>query len=333
MISVGITGTGKYLPEKVVTNEDIVNMGLDTSTEWIEERTGIKERRVAEENISSSDMAFEAAEDALKDAGLDSEDIDLLIVSTTTPDYQVFPSTACLLQDRLGLRNVGAFDLSAACTGFSYALTTGAQFVKSGDMKNVLVVSVDCLSRFVDWTDRSICILFGDGAGAVVLSEVDKDYGILLSELYSQGDAADLLMVPAGGSRRMMSMDILEQKENLVRMDGRAVFKMAVNSFVPSVLNAVKKAGLSLDDINYFVPHQANLRIIDLAAQKLKLDKNKVLINIQKYGNTSSASIPIIMAEAKREGLFKDGDIIVMAGFGAGFTWAVNILRWGGINV
>ncbi|MCP4050771.1 MAG: ketoacyl-ACP synthase III [bacterium] len=332
-MSVGITGTGKYLPEKVVTNEDIVNMGLDTSTEWIEERTGIKERRVAEENISSSDMAFEAAEDALKDAGLDSEDIDLLIVSTTTPDYQVFPSTACLLQDRLGLRNVGAFDLSAACTGFSYALTTGAQFVKSGDMKNVLVVSVDCLSRFVDWTDRSICILFGDGAGAVVLSEVDKDYGILLSELYSQGDAADLLMVPAGGSRRMMSMDILEQKENLVRMDGRAVFKMAVNSFVPSVLNAVKKAGLSLDDINYFVPHQANLRIIDLAAQKLKLDKNKVLINIQKYGNTSSASIPIIMAEAKREGLFKDGDIIVMAGFGAGFTWAVNILRWGGINV
>jgi 3-oxoacyl-[acyl-carrier-protein] synthase III len=332
MKSVGIIGIGKYLPEKIMKNEDFVKKGLDTSDKWIVERTGIKERRIIADGMASSDMAVEASKAAIENAGIKPEDIDLIIVATSTSDYQVFPSTACIVQDKLGLRNIGAFDLSAACTGFNYALTTGSQYVKTGYAKNVLVVCSDCLSRFMDWEDRSVCILFGDGAGAVVLSEVQEGYGILTSALFSDGSVSDILKVEAGGSKTPFSQDVLDKKNQFISMDGKAVFKIAVNKIVPTILNELKKAGLKPEDIDVFIPHQANLRIMNYAREKLGLKTEQLIINIDKYGNTSAASIPLALSDAFEENKIKEGDIIVTAGFGAGFTWGVNIIRWGGKN-
>ncbi|MFA5878629.1 MAG: beta-ketoacyl-ACP synthase III [Candidatus Margulisiibacteriota bacterium] len=331
MKSAGIIGLGKYLPKKVVTNNDLVLMGLDTTDEWIKDRSGIEERRISDASESSSDLAYEAGKNAIADAGLKPEDIDLLIVATTTPDYQVFPSTAAILQARLGLRQVGAFDLSAACTGFSYALTTATQFVKTGFAKNVLVIGVDTLSKYVNWQDRSICILFGDGAGAAVVSEVKYDYGVLSSNLYADGKHAETLIVRAGGSRTPISEELLRQQQNYIYMNGKAVFKLAVNCVVPSILDALEKTNLTPSDLDFFVPHQANIRIIEAARERLGLKPEQVYVNLQKYGNTSSASIPIALTEAKEEKLLKDGQILALSGFGAGFTWATNIIRWGGL--
>ena len=309
MKPVGILGVGRFLPPTILTNQDIVNKGLDTSDEWILERTGIRERRVAGK-ITSSDMAYEAAKDALSDAGLTAHDIDLIIVATTTPDYPQFPSTACLVQKRLGMRNVGAFDLSAACSGFNFALTTGVQYVRSGAAKRVLVVASDCLTNYVDWTDRSICILFGDAAGAVVLGEVENGYGELASSMYSDGGHAD----------------ILKNNGPFIYMDGRAVFKVANHAIIPSVQETLEKAKLSVSDLNYFISHQANIRIIRYSQEKLGLSDAQVLTNIETCGNTSAASIPLVMAENKQR--FKKGDTLALVGFGAGFTWGVTILRW-----
>ena len=328
MKSAGIIGLGKYLPEKVMTNNDFVALGLDTSDEWIKDRSGIEERRITKLEESSSDLAFEAGKNAIKDAGLKPEDIDLLIVATTTPDYPVFPSTAAILQNRLGLRQIGAFDLSAACTGFSYALTTATQFVATGFAKHVLVIGVDTLSKYVDWQDRSVCILFGDGAGAVVVSEVPKNYGMLASSMFSDGKHAETLIVRGGGSRTPISETVLRENQNYIYMNGKSVFKLAVNYVVPSIVDALKKANLEPKDLDFFVPHQANIRIIEAARERLGLKPEQVYVNLQKYGNTSSASIPIALTEAQEKGLLKNGQVLALSGFGAGFTWGANILRW-----
>lgn len=311
MRSVGITATGHYIPPKTLTNLDLVAMGLETSHDWIIERTGIHERHVAE-GESSADMGCKAAQSALLNSGLKPEDIDLIIVATSTPEYASFPSNACLIQKRLGLGHIPAFDISAACTGFSYALTTAAQYIATGMSKHALVVATDKLSQILDWTDRSTCILFGDGAGAVVLSEVSEGYGILSSVLHADGGQASILFV----------------EDDHVKMNGKAVFKTAIDFLVPGVLEALEKAHLKIEDIDLFIPHQANLRIIAHAQEKLGLKPEQVLVHIQKYGNMSAASIPIVLSEAVAEGRLKKGQIVVMAGFGAGFTWGVSVLRW-----
>lgn len=327
--SVGILGLGKYLPPRIVNNADIVAMGIDTSDEWIVDRTGIRERRIVDESMATSDMAVIAAQQAMERAQVDSKEIDLVIVATTSPDYLGFPSTACLVQDRLGLRNVGAFDLSAACSGFVYAMTTGAQFVETGHCKKVLVIGADCLSKWVDWTDRSSCILFGDGAGAAILGEVQPGRGIMTSILNSDGSEASILMIKEGGTRSMGSLKTLDTPANHIYMDGRSVFKVAVNTVVTALLEGLNKVGLTPQDIDLLVPHQANSRIIDYVRSKLGLSPEKVFSNIERYGNTSAASIPIALEEAVSEGRLVPGQIVATIGFGAGFTWATSILRWG----
>ncbi|MFC1770286.1 beta-ketoacyl-ACP synthase III [Candidatus Margulisiibacteriota bacterium] len=332
MKSIGIIGCGKSVPPKIVTNNDFVKLGLDTSDDWITDRTGIKERRIAGNDTASSDLGFEAAKAALENAGLKPEDIDLIIVATTSPDYQVFPSTACILQNKLGLRNVGAFDVSAACTGFNYALTTAAQYIISGYAKNVLVIGVDCLSKYLNWKDRSTCVLFGDGAGAVILSDVKSGYGLMASKLYADGSAEDILKVRAGGSRNPVSKERLDKNEQYIYMDGKAVFKVAISKVLKAIKDILKEADLESGDIDHFIMHQANLRIIEYVREKLELRPEQLVINLNKYGNTSAASIPIALTEALAEGRVKDGDKLLFVGFGAGFTWGVNILRWGGRN-
>lgn len=326
-LGVSIKGTGFFVPPKIVTNEDFIKMGLETSNEWIVERTGIKTRHICEADMSSGDMGFHAAEQAIKNSGVSPDAIELVIVATSTPDHPLFPSNACIIQNRLGLKNCASFDVSAACSGFSYALTTAQQYIKAGTIKTALVVATDCLSKYLDWQDRSICVLFGDGAGAVVLTQ-DNQNGILYSKLYSDGSQAEILMVKGGGSRNPMSKEILEAKENLISMNGRAVFKVAVDRIVPAVELALEKSGLTVESLDWFIPHQANLRIIHYVADKLGLPHEKIWVNLDRYGNTSAASIPIGIAEAAQTGALKPGQTILTVGFGAGFTWGVNVFRW-----
>jgi 3-oxoacyl-[acyl-carrier-protein] synthase-3 len=312
---VGISGLGMYVPPKIITNHDFVMMGLDTSDEWIVSRTGIRERRVVEGDVSTSDLAFLAAQDAMRDSGVDPSHIDGIIVATSTPDHALFPSTACLIQDRLKLPvTTAAFDMSAACTGFNYALSTAFRFVASGAMRHVLVISADVLSRHLDWTDRGTCILFGDGAGAVMVSQVPNGYGEISSRLYSDGSYADILGVKKG--------------EACISMEGRAVFKVAVNTIVPAVGDILSEAGFSGDDLDVLVMHQANQRILEAARERLGISQDKVMMTLDRYGNTSSSSIPIALCEARKQGKLKSGDLVLLAGFGAGFTWGVNLLRW-----
>lgn len=327
MINVGIIGWGAYLPPKVLTNHDFVSMGLDTSDDWVFSRTGISERRVAEKGVATSDLAYAAAVSAIKSSGKTVSDIDAIIVATSTPDYTAFPSTACVLQKKLGLSSGFCFDIAAACTGFNYAFTTGVQYIQNKFCKTILVVAADCLSRLLNWEDRGTCVLFGDGAGAVVLSEVSEGYGILASSLHSNGEYADLLKVPSGGSLNPMTLDALNLKENTIVMDGKSVFKLAVHVLVESVQDTLVKAHLSTRDINYFIPHQANSRIIEYACEKLNLPAERSLLTLNKYGNTSAASIPITLSENAHR--FKKGDIIVFSGFGSGFTWGTSVIRWG----
>ena len=325
--AVAIKGAGFFVPPKIMTNDDFVKMGLDTSNEWIVERTGIRERRICGPDISSADMGTFAAKQALDNSGVPYSDIELVIVATSTPDHPLFPSNACIIQNRLGLKNAASFDVSAACSGFSYAITTAQQYVSAGMAKSALVVATDCLSKYLDWQDRSICVLFGDGAGAVVLTKSEKP-GILYSKLYSDGSQAEILMVKSGGSRRPMSPEILAAKENLIVMNGKAVFKVAVDRIVPAVELALEKTGLTPDTLDWFIPHQANLRIIHYVADKLGLPHHKIGVNLDRYGNTSAASIPIGIAEAAQSGALKPGQTILTVGFGAGFTWGVNVFRW-----
>ncbi len=325
-MDVGILGTGSYLPEKIVTNLDLTKI-VDTSDEWIVSRTGIKERRISTSEQASSDLAYEAAIAALENANISACQLDLIIVSTITPDH-LMPSTASLLQNRLGAKKAAAFDLTAACTGFLYGIATGAQFVKSGLYKYILVIGVDTLSKITDWSDRNTCILFGDGAGAAILGQVEDGYGFLSFDLGSDGSGGDLLIQRAGGSRLSTSKDTLENKLHLMQMNGPEVFKFAVRIMEQSSNNVIEKAGLSKKDINYLIPHQANIRIINYARDKLHLSDDKVIINVDKYGNTSSASIPIALDEANRSNLFHKGDNILLVGFGGGLTWGATLIKW-----
>jgi 3-oxoacyl-[acyl-carrier-protein] synthase-3 len=324
--SVGIIGIGSYVPEKEVTNKDLEKT-VNTSDEWIVDRTGIKARRIAADDQATSDMAAVAAQKALSDAGVTAAEIDLIIVATATPDM-AFPSTACLVQDKIQATNAAAFDLAAGCSGFVYALVVGSQFVQTGLYKKVLVVGAETLSRILDWTDRNTCVLFGDGAGAAVLSEVPEGYGLLGSDLGANGGGGELLKLPAGGSRLPASRSTIDLKQHYVFMNGSEVFKFAIKAMGSTALKALEKAGLTRDDVDVLVPHQANMRIIQAAAKRLKMPMEKVIINLDKYGNTSAASIPIAIDEASHSGKIKKGDVVVLVGFGAGLTWASAVIKW-----
>jgi 3-oxoacyl-[acyl-carrier-protein] synthase III len=309
-MNAGIIGIGRYLPEKVLTNADLEKM-VDTSDEWIRTRTGIEQRRVAGEHINTSDMAFEAAKKAIADADISAEDLDLILVATVTPD-RPFPSVACQLQDRLGAKKAAAMDISAACAGFMYGMITGKQFIDNGVYKNILVIGVEKLSRITDWDDRNTAVLFGDAAGAAVLGPVPDGKGILAFELGADGSGAKHLY----------------QEENIV-MNGREVFKFAVRQMGESSVNVIEKAGLKKEDVDFLIPHQANIRIMEAARQRLDLPIEKMSKTVNKYGNTSAASIPVSLVEDVEDGRIKDNDVVVMVGFGGGLTWGAIVMRWG----
>lgn len=323
---VGIIGTGKYVPERILTNKELEAM-VETNDEWIVTRTGIKERRLAAVEEATSDLALHASREAIAAAGLTAEDIDLIIVATITPDM-FFPSTACLLQDKLGAKKAAAFDLSAACSGFIYGLATGSSMIASGLYKNVLVVGAETLSRITDYTDRNTCILFGDGAGAVVLGEVEEGRGFQSFELGADGSGGELLKVHGGGSRVPASEESIQNKQHYIHMAGNDVFKFAVRIMGSVAEEALLKAGIAKEEVDLLVPHQANIRIIQSALNRLNLSEEKAMVNLDKYGNMSSASIPVALAEAVEQGRVKEGDRIVLVGFGGGLTWGASVLVW-----
>jgi 3-oxoacyl-[acyl-carrier-protein] synthase-3 len=321
-----ITGWGMYVPERVLTNHDLEQM-VDTNDEWIVSRTGIRERRITGPGETTSTMSVEAAQQALARAGVTPEELDLIIVATSSPDYFT-PPVSSMIQDQLGAKKVAAFTLVAGCTGFVYALVTANQFIATGMYDKILVIGVENLSMAVDWTDRDTCVLFGDGAGAVVVEPSHQPTGILSSELGSDGKDWDALLFPAGGAARPFSEQTLINKEQYLRMDGRRVFKFATRAMTDSTLRVVRESGISWDDIKLLIPHQANARIIDLAVRRLKIDPAKVMINLDRYGNTSAASIPLALCEAIDQGRLKSGDHAVMVGFGSGLTWAAAVVHW-----
>ncbi len=324
---VRIAGTGASLPSKVLTNRDLEAM-IDTSDDWILERTGIRERRIASPGETTSLFATRAAEAALERAGVLPKDIDTIIVATITPDH-VFPSTACHVQQGLGASRASAFDLSAACTGFLYALDVGWRMVASGGYRHVLVIGAECLSAITDYQDRATCILFGDGAGAVVLSPAgpEEPGEILWTRLAAAGND-EVMVVPGGGSAVPASHDSVERRLHFMRIDGKRVFKFAVSTYRDLVAQALAENGLTTADLKLLIPHQVNLRIIEAAQKKLDVPPEKVYVNIDRYGNTSAASVPIALAEADREGRLEAGDVFMMVGFGAGLTWGAAMIRW-----
>lgn len=326
LIKAGIAGLGTYVPEQIVTNADLEKI-VDTTDEWIIARSGIRERRIAPPEMAASDFAVVAAQEAIADAGITAAEIDLVIVATNTPDM-LFPATACLVQDRIGAKNAGAFDLAAGCTGFMYAYIVGSQFIATGAYRNVLVIGSENLSKIINWKDRKTCVLFGDGAGAVVLRQADPGSGILSYKLWSDGSGGPLLRQPAGGSRLPASHDTVDNNLHYLHMKGRDIFKFAVRATGKAAKEVLAAAGLEKSDIDYFIPHQANVRIIEAAAKRLGLPREKVLINVDRYGNTSTASIPIALAEAVHSGKIRKGDHLLMVGFGAGLTWAAAVVKW-----
>jgi 3-oxoacyl-[acyl-carrier-protein] synthase III len=322
---VSITGLGTYVPERVVTNDDLAKL-VDTSDEWILTRTGIRERRFAGPDEALSDLSRPAARAALEQAGLDGRDIDLLIVATVTGDMQ-FPSTAAILADQLGAADAGAYDLAAGCTGFMYGIAQAYGMVESGLTGRALVVGADVLSKLMNFADRSTCVLFGDGAGAVVIERVRED-GFLGFELGADGAGGKDLHLPAGGSRMPTTAETVASGAHHVQMNGREVFKFATRILVSSARNVLAQCDLSLEDVDVYVPHQANVRIIDHAVGKLGIPKEKVIVNVDRYGNTSSASIPLALADAVASGRMKTGDTVLMTGMGAGLTWGSAVMRW-----
>ncbi len=315
-IAAGIIGLGHYAPAKVLTNLDLEKM-IETSDQWIRERTGIAQRHIVAEGETTADIAFEAAKNALQDAGIDASAIDLIIVATCTPDFQC-PATAALVQDKIGAK-CAAFDLEAACSGFVYGLVVAAQFIATGAMKNVLVIGAETMSRVVDWSDRNTAVLFGDGAGAAVVSAVPAEYGLQGFDLGANG---------AGGPLLKCGVRPGENESGKVVQNGREVYKFAVHAMGESAHRALEKCGLSGEDVDLLVPHQANIRIIESAAKRLAMPMEKVFLNLQNYGNTSAASIPLALSEAKQKGRLKRGDTVVVVGFGAGLTWASGVLKW-----
>ena len=324
---VRVSGWGKYLPERVMMNDELATI-VDTSDEWIRARTGILARRIAAPEETTCSLAVNAAREALDRAGARAEDLDLIIVATCTPDYANMPATASLVQHALGAPHAGAVDLNAVCSGFMYGLATGSQFVLTGAYKSVLVIGADVFTRILDWTDRSTCVLFGDGAGAVVLSPTNEPGGLLSFQLGSDGSGACSLFVPSGGSRQPASAETVAERGHYVKMQGREVFRFATAAVPESVHQALDSAGLTTDDIDVFIPHQANVRIIDNAAKRLKLEKERVFANVQNYGNTSAASIPVALCEAIDAGLVRSGSTVVMSGFGSGLSWGTAVWRW-----
>lgn len=324
--SVGIIGTGSFVPDQVMTNFDLEKI-VDTSDQWIRERTGIQERRIAPEGMNTSHMGTEAAKRAMQMAGLQAEDIDCIIVATLTPDMSI-PSTACLVQANLGAVNATCYDLQAACSGFVYGLITAASYINTGIFKNVIVVGSEILSRRINWKDRSTCVLFGDGAGAAVVSTVPEGYGLLGLDSGSDGDGGMCLTIPAGGTAMVANDQRIEEGLTFIHMDGPEVYKFAVKVIGKTVLKSLERANLTLEDLDFFVPHQANTRIIDSAAKRLHLPLEKIFVNLHKYGNTSAASVAIALDEAYRENRFKRDDVVALAGFGAGLTWASLVMKW-----
>jgi 3-oxoacyl-[acyl-carrier-protein] synthase III len=323
-----ITGWGMAVPERVLTNHDLAQM-VDTSDEWIRSRTGIGERHIASPNQSTATLAVDAAIKALTVAKLAPDQVDLIIVASATPEH-IFPATACLVQDQIGAIKAGAFDLSAACSGFLYALNMATQAIRSGSLDNVLVIGAETLSKFTDWQDRNTCVLFGDGAGAFVLQSSDQPGGILSAVLRSDGSGGDLLMIPAGGSHLPASSETVENRQHFIQMNGREVFRFATRVMAKATREAVEAAQLTMDDIKYIIPHQANQRIIDNAASQLEIPLERCIINLERYGNTSTASIPMAICEAVADGRIQLGDHMVMVAFGAGLTWASLVVQWSG---
>ena len=326
MIHARITGTGSYAPKKIITNHDLEKL-VNTSDEWILERTGIKERRIADKDQSTSDLAYEASRKALKAAGLRADELDLILVATMTPDM-ILPSTGCVLQEKLGAKRAVAFDLSAACSGFIYGLSVANAFIKSETYKNILLVGAEILSRFTDWEDRGTCILFGDGAGAVVIQRHAGKRGILSTHLHSDGSLGDLIHVPGGGAQAPASHDTIRKRMHYIRMKGNETFKSAVRSLEAVVQEALDHNKVKPADIDFLVPHQANFRIIKAMAQRLNMSMDKVVLTLPKYGNTSAASIPMALDEAVREGKIRDNHLILFEAFGGGLTWASALVRW-----
>ena len=323
---VEIVGTGSSAPEKVLTNFDLEKM-VDTSDEWIRTRTGIRERRVADKETATSDMAAQAARRALEDAGMGAEELEMIIVGTVTPDMN-FPSTACLVQDKIGAKRAAVLDISAGCSGFIYGLSLARGLIDIGEYSTVLVIGAETLTKILDWEDRNTCVLFGDGAGAAILHTGDKGRGILATYLGGDGSLGTLLALPAGGSRLPASHQTVEERLHYIKMAGNEVFKSAVRAMGNSAIVALEKAGLSNQDVDLLIPHQANLRIIQATAKRIDLPMEKVYVNLDRYGNTSAASIPIALDEARRSGLIKKGDISLLVAFGAGFTWGSVVIKW-----
>jgi len=326
LLKARIISTGSYVPENVVTNNDLEQI-VDTSDEWIIERTGIKERRIVNGTQSTSDLAYEAAHEALKRAGLKPGDIDLIIVATISGDM-VFPSTACFLQQKLGAKKAAAFDLNAACSGFVYGLHLANSLIKSGAHDRILLVGAEVLSKFTDWRDRATCVLFGDGAGAVVLEGTKEKQGIYSTHIYSDGSLSDLISLPGGGSRNPCSKETILKRLHFMKMKGNETFKVAVRTLEELATTTIERNGLDASQLSLLIPHQANLRIIQATAKRLGLSEEKVFINIDKYGNTSAASIPIALDEAVREGRCRKGEYTLLEAFGGGLTWGSALLRW-----
>ncbi|MBX3334289.1 MAG: ketoacyl-ACP synthase III [Nitrospira sp.] len=320
-----IAGTGSYAPTRVLTNADLEGM-VATSDEWIRERTGIRERRIAATGEACSDLAVQAGKRALTAAGVAASDLDMILVATCTGDFPL-PATACLVQHQLGATKAGACDLSAACCGFVYALSVADAYIKTG-MRHVLVIGSEVMSAITDWTDRNTCVLFGDGAGAVVLSASDGERGILSTDLRSDGTLCELIMVPGGGSRTPPSEKVLAERLHYIKMKGNETFKVAVRTLEDIARATLAANHVEVEDLDLYIPHQANVRILKAVMERLGLPIEKVLLNLDRYGNTSAASIPIAMDEAVREGRIKDGSLVMLGAFGAGLTWASAMIRW-----
>ncbi|MCR1898145.1 ketoacyl-ACP synthase III [Irregularibacter muris] len=321
-----ISGTGHYVPEKILTNKELEQL-VDTSDEWITTRTGIRERRIAGKGEATSHLAIQAANRALESAGVSPEELDCIIVATVTPDM-AFPSVACIVQEQIGARNAAAFDIEAACTGFIYGITIANQFIQNDFYSKVLVIGADTLSKITDYSDRNTCILFGDGAGAVIVEKSEENRGILSAKLGADGSGGKLLHQPGGGSLNPASVFTIENSMHYIKMEGNEVFKFATRKMSSSALEVIEKANLTVEDIDFIIPHQANIRIIEAASKRLNISKDKIFTNLDKYGNMSAASIPVALDEAVRNSHIKKGDNIIIVGFGGGLTWGAAAIRW-----
>jgi 3-oxoacyl-[acyl-carrier-protein] synthase-3 len=324
--TVSIIGTGSYVPERVLTNAELEKM-VETSDEWITTRTGIKERRIAAEGEHTSDLAAKAAQAALENAGISAEEVDLILVATVTPDM-FFPSTACFVQSKIGAKRAACFDVSAACSGFLYALEIAQQFISNQTYETVLVIGADKLSCIVDWKDRNTCVLFGDGAGAAVLRHRGGGHGVIATSMGSNGDLADILYIPGGGCRYPITAENAGQSLNTIKMNGKETYKQAVTAMLTAANTALEQAGLKADDLACIIPHQANLRIIEAIADRMKVPLDRFMVNLDRFGNTSAAAVAIALDEAHRTGRMQVGDYVLLVVFGGGLTWASSVIQW-----